>query len=125
MTQVIRFEGLSIPVSDVARSVAFYQTLGFSVEQSGPAFALLRLGEGTIGLTRARLDDYPATARQGVHIELSVDDLDALYDELRGRGLSIDEPPHEEPWERAMALRDPDGYQVEFAQGRRGHNQPR
>ena len=125
MTPAIRFEGMSIPVSDVARSAAFYQTLGFAVEQIGPAFALLRLGEGTIGLLRARLDDYPTTARQRVHIELSVDDLDAAYADLRGRDLAIDEPPHDEPWERALALSDPDGYHVEIAQGRRGHNQPR
>src|SRR2546430_14262008 len=47
MAETIRFEGLSLPVSDVARSVAFYQQFGFQVEQYGPMFALLRLGEGT------------------------------------------------------------------------------
>jgi hypothetical protein len=28
------------------------------------------------------------------------------------------------PWERSMQTYDPDGYTVEFAQGRRGHNKP-
>jgi len=35
------------------------------------------------------------------------------------------EPPHDEPWERSMAAFDPDGYTVEFAQGRRGANKPK
>jgi ATP-dependent DNA ligase len=31
------------------------------------------------------------------------------------------QPPHEEPWERSMRAHNPDGYTVEFAEGRRGH----
>ncbi len=62
-----------------------------------------------------------AEQRGGIHIELTTDDLDALYEELRGRGVEFFEPPHEEPWERLMRTHDPDGYTVEFAEGRRGH----
>jgi catechol 2,3-dioxygenase-like lactoylglutathione lyase family enzyme len=124
MAETIRFEGLSLPVSDVASSVAFYQQLGFQVEQSGPAFALLRLGEGTIGLLKARLTEDTSGLRQRVHIELSTDNLNALYSELQAKGVTFSEPPHDEPWERAMATPDPDGYHVEIAQGRRGQNAP-
>ena len=46
MAETIRFEGLTLPVSDVARSIEFYRLLGFEVEVSRPIFALLRLGEG-------------------------------------------------------------------------------
>jgi uncharacterized glyoxalase superfamily protein PhnB len=52
---------------------------------------------------------------------LTTDDLDALYEELKTRGVEFFEPPHEEPWERSMRAYDPDGYTVEFAEGRRGH----
>ena len=48
MTETIRFEGISLPVSDVARSVAFYQQFGFEIQVQSDRFALLRLGEGTI-----------------------------------------------------------------------------
>jgi hypothetical protein len=61
-----------------------------------------------------------AAQARAVHVELSTDNLDDLYDELRTRGIRIDVPPHDEPWERAMTILDPDGYSVEFAQGRRG-----
>ena len=52
MAEPIRMEGLTLPVRDVARSVAFYHdTLGFPVQlQHGTTFALIRIGEGTIGL---------------------------------------------------------------------------
>ena len=59
--------------------------------------------------------------RAGIHVELSTDNLDALYEHLKARGVVFFEPPHEEPWERSMRARDPDGYTVEFAEGRRGH----
>jgi catechol 2,3-dioxygenase-like lactoylglutathione lyase family enzyme len=124
MSETIRFEGLSLPVSDVARSVAFYQRLGFQVEQSSPVFALLRLGEGTLGLLRAKLSDETQQIRGRIHVELSTKNLDALYEELKSGGLTFSEPPHDEPWERAMSTPDPDGYHVEIAQGRRGQNAP-
>jgi len=122
MTQTLRFEGVSLPVRDVARSVAFYRDMvGFTVEQNRPAFALLRLGEVMLGLLRTRLDDPSPDTRGTLHVEFTTDDLDA---EMQARGVSFPEPPHDAPWERAMATYDPDGYKVEFAQGRRGHNQP-
>lgn len=128
----LRFEGFSLPVSDVTRTVAFYRDqLGVTVEQQfGQDFALLRIGEGTIGLLRADRSDagtmanLTLAARSAVHIEFSVDDLDDLYARLQARGVVFHQPPHDEPWERAMATHDPDGYTVEFAQGRRGHNAP-
>jgi hypothetical protein len=47
--------------------------------------------------------------------------LELLYEHLKARGVVFFEPPHEEPWERSMRAHDPDGYTVEFAEGRRGH----
>ena len=128
----LRFEGFSLPVSDVHRTVAFYQDqLGVTVEQHhGKRFALIRIGTGTIGLLSAQISDagtmagLTPEARSAIHIELSTDDLDGLYQTLLARGIVFHEPPHDEPWERAMATHDPDGYTVEFAQGRRGHNAP-
>ena len=124
MTTPFRFEGLSLPVSDVAASVAFYQSLGFTVEQQHDVFALLRYGTGTLGLLRARLDDWAPALRKSVHIELTADDLDQLYVDLTAQGIVFDAPPRDRQWERAMSAADPDGYTVEWAQGLRGHNHP-
>ena len=124
MAETIRFEGLSLPVSDVARSIEFYRLLDFEIEISRPMSALLRLGEGTLGLLKQDLSRWAKEARENTHLELSTDHLAVLYEELQVRGIYFHEPPHDEPWERAMATYDPDGYTVEISQGRRGHNAP-
>jgi catechol 2,3-dioxygenase-like lactoylglutathione lyase family enzyme len=125
--QAIRLEGLTLRVESVRRSIEFYGgKLGLSVEiDKIPQFAMIRVGGpqgGTIGLLP--IDGSSFTSREqraGIHIELTTDDLDRLYEELKARGVEFFEPPHEEPWERSMRAYDPDGYTVEFAEGRRGH----
>ena len=77
------FEGFSLPVADLDRSVSFYVSLGFVPEIRNGRFVLLRLGSGTLGL----LEAGGAVGRLGpaaslVQVELGVDDLDALYREL-------------------------------------------
>jgi len=120
MTEPIRFDGISLPVSDVDRSVAFYQQFGFELEVRHDNFALLRLGEGTIGLLKMDLSKWPGAPRGAIHIELSTENLDALYEQLQAQGVHFDSPPIDRPWERQMFTNDPDGYRLEIAQGRRG-----
>ena len=128
MTHAIRYEGLTLTVASVERSIAFYEgKLGLKVEwNAAPAFAMLRIGAGTVGLLaidEARKEGVEETSRAqkaAIHVELSTDDLDGLYEELQGRGVIFHQPPHDEPWERSMTAYDPDGYAVEIAQGRRG-----
>ena len=133
MSVTMRFEGLTLTVDDVERAVEFYERkLGLTVEvNAAPDFAMIRIGGnigGTIGLlssSRARLEgaeDMTALQKRSIHVEFSTDNLDALYQDLQARGVVFHEPPHDEPWERSMTAFDPDGYAVEFAQGRRGHN---
>lgn len=124
----LRFEGLSLTVADVERSLAFYRDkLKLDVVYSSiPAFAMLRVGTGTIGLLSIdeALKDgvVPANAEQhrGIHVEFTTDDLDGLYAILSANGVEFHQPPHDEKWERSMTAFDPDGYSVEFAQGHRG-----
>ena len=133
MPQPIRFEGLTLTVENIDRSIEFYgEKLGFKVEyNAAPDFALIRVGEGdggTIGLLSIQQSEKegvePSTPLQkrAIHVELSTDNLDALFEELKAKKVTFSVPPHDEPWERSMTAYDPDGYSVEFAQGKRGHN---
>ncbi len=124
-----RSEGLSLTVDDVDRSVAFYVgKLGLELAYiASPAFAMVRNSDGgligLLSLAEARKEGVAAATpeqRRGVHVEFTTDDLDGLHAELLSAGVEFAEPPHDEPWERAMTAHDPDGYSVEFAQGRRG-----
>ena len=128
MIDGLRFEGLSLTVADVERSLGFYrEKLKLEVIYASlPAFAMVRAGAGTIGLLSleaAAKEEVAASTQlqnRGVHIEFSTDDLDGLYATLQAMGVEFAEPPHDEPWERSMTARDPDGYSVEFSHGRRG-----
>jgi catechol 2,3-dioxygenase-like lactoylglutathione lyase family enzyme len=127
----VRLEGLTLRVENVKRSIEFYRDkLGFSVEiDKAPHFAMIRVGGptgGTIGLlpmdpANSESSIMTPEQRAGIHIELTTDHLDELFELLKERGVDFFEPPHEEPWERSMRAHDPDGYTVEFAEGRRGH----
>jgi glyoxylase I family protein len=132
MTERMRFEGLTLTVESVERAVGFYcGKLGLALEwNAAPAFAMLRAPNGgTIGLLSAvegrkeGVADSTPSQKGAIHVEFSTDDLDGLYEELRTKGVEFLAPPHDEPWERSMTAFDPDGYAVEFAQGRRGRNQ--
>jgi len=126
----MRFEGLTLTVESVERSIAFYSgKLGLKVEWNAlPAFAMIRVGAGTIGLLAAAearkegVEDSSATQKRAIHVEFSTDDLDGLYEELKAKGVAFHQPPHDEPWERSMTALDPDGYAVEFSQGKRGES---
>jgi catechol 2,3-dioxygenase-like lactoylglutathione lyase family enzyme len=124
-------EGMTLTVRNVNRSIAFYtQKLGFVCEwNAAPHFAMLRIGGPrgtTVGLlawSEAKKEGaLKTTARhnRAIHVELSTDDLDGLHRALVSKGVKFHTPPHDEPWERSATAFDPDGYSVEFAQGRRG-----
>jgi catechol 2,3-dioxygenase-like lactoylglutathione lyase family enzyme len=129
----VRMEGITLTVANVKRSVEFYtKKLGYKCEwNAAPHFAMIRVGSssgGTIGLLawgEAKKEGALKTKarhNRAVHIELSTDNLDALYKELLGKGVKFYTPPHDEPWERSATAFDPDGYSIEFSQGRRGKN---
>jgi catechol 2,3-dioxygenase-like lactoylglutathione lyase family enzyme len=125
-----RMEGLTLTVADVKRSIDYYANVGLKLEwDATPHFAMLRVGGpdgGTLGLlalseaAKEGATALSALQARAIHVELSTDDLDALYTELLANNVTVDVPPHDEPWERCMTAFDPDGYSVEFSQGRRG-----
>lgn len=124
----IWFEGLSLPVSELERSTRFYESLGFVTEIRADRFTLLRFGSGTLGLIELGTGVTRDAAAGGgklrgfVQVEMGTDDLDGLHADLVARGVPVHTPPRDRGFERQMQLRDPDGFTVEFAEGKRGHN---
>lgn len=114
-------------VSDPARSIAFYEQLGFGVVRSGWGYTLLdragaRLGLQDDGYARdhdhyftPHLDRFP----RGVGVEVSVDvpDLDALhalYATAQEMACVVREMV-DRPWGATdFRVADPDGYFVRF-----------
>jgi catechol 2,3-dioxygenase-like lactoylglutathione lyase family enzyme len=102
------------PVADVRRSIAFYENLGFEVdntlEKGGETeWAYLHAGGAHLMLTRTPAPVAPE--QQTMLIYLYADDVVAYHGWLREKGLDVG------PIERRIympkgefELRDPDGY---------------
>jgi uncharacterized glyoxalase superfamily protein PhnB len=123
-------EDLTLTVKSVERSTKYYKSIGFDCEwNAAPHFAMMRMGGkagptlGLLAWSEAKKEGAKKTTakhNRSIHVELSTGNLDLLYTELKKKGLKFAIPPHDEPWERSATAYDPDGYSVEFSQGRRG-----
>ena len=108
-------------VADVQEAIDFYTGhLGFTLQSAHlPAFAdvtrgslrLLLSGPGSSGF-RATPADSSVAGRNRIH--LSVDDLEAEIDRLRGAGLSFRSDVVEGPGGRQVLVADPAGNLVEL-----------
>lgn len=102
-----------LDVADMAASLAFYRDkLGFSAATWGepPTFAIVQ--RGTISLALAA-----AAVTRNWTAYLYVQDVDALYAELRGLGVDIPHAPETQPYGcRELVVDDPDGHLIAFGQ---------
>ncbi|MDN5863316.1 MAG: VOC family protein [Salinisphaera sp.] len=100
-------------VTDMARSCAFYEALGFKLKFGGreARFTSFRAGPGFLNLARAQR----AETGWGRAI-FYVDDVDATYQQALSAGLQPEFAPSDAAWgERYFHIRDPDGHEVSFA----------
>ncbi len=121
--------GAILAVSDVDRSVAFYERLGFSVEATydDPPYATLTVAGARLSLAEQghAAEDRPGVSleapadrsRMNVVLVLEVESVMAAYHDLRAEGVEFLAEPYSPPWggHRCFAI-DPDGYLVELEQ---------
>jgi catechol 2,3-dioxygenase-like lactoylglutathione lyase family enzyme len=121
--------GAILAVSDVDRSVAFYERLGFGVEATydDPPYATMTLAGARLSLAEQghAAEDRPGVSleapadrsRQNVVLVLEVESCMAAYHDLRDEGVEFLDEPYSPPWggHRCFAI-DPDGYLVELEQ---------
>jgi glyoxylase I family protein len=104
---------VSINVPDTEAALGFYvDVLGLTERGDRPDFGIggawLDAGGQQVHLIQA--DTPPA---MGQHFALLVDDLDAVVDELRGKGLEVSDPTPVGPGRQSFT-RDPAGNMVEL-----------
>ncbi|MGK2949157.1 MAG: VOC family protein [Acidimicrobiales bacterium] len=105
---------VTLVVTDMATSVAFYEALGFRRRYGGPAepFTSYEVGAGFLNL---QLGTDRGTGIWGRAI-FWVDDVDALHARAVAAGFRPEMPPADAAWgERYFHLRDPDGHELSFA----------
>lgn len=102
---------LMLTVSDMARSLAFYEsTLGLAKRFTSDEFSFLDGGGVGIGLRKVGTMGPPPTD-VFTEIVFEVDDIDAAYTSLRSRGVSFQVAPRQASGDKHVThFRDPDGH---------------
>ena len=122
MFKHVKFAGL--PVSDQDRAVAFYRdVIGLTLaadQQYGSGWRWIEFevpGSPTRILFERRANEAPG---EQPSLILVVEDVDAAFGELSGRGVTFDQDPMDAPWspkERYALLRDSEGNLVMIGSG--------
>lgn len=107
---------ISIAVTDVARSAAFYERYLGTVRDTfdfGPASAVY-VGWPTVALSSARAPGSPEPSPETTSISLwwRASDAQALHDQAAADGVRIIVEPFDGPFGRTFAMADPDGYRI-------------
>jgi catechol 2,3-dioxygenase-like lactoylglutathione lyase family enzyme len=107
-----------LPVANLARTIAFYEKLGFKVEQRRDdwGWAMLCLDDCRVMVDRSINVDARAP-RLGV-LYLYFDDLGELHRRVRQSGLSVPEPEVTFYGMTEFRLDDPDGNRLWLGQVR-------
>ena len=112
-------------ITDVDRSTAFYNALGFEEMGRIPirdeAINVFMNLPGDGDMPRLELtynfgvDSYDLGSGYG-HIAITAEDLDGTLDRLKEQGIEPEKPPYtvREGGSRLCFVRDPDGYRIEL-----------
>ena len=115
-------------ITDINRSIGFYQKLGFEeirrvpIRDEATNVFMGLPGDGArleLTFNHGRTEPYDIGSGYG-HIALSVDDLDATLERLAADGIEPEKPPYSvrEGGSRLCFVRDPDDYRVELIEAR-------
>ena len=109
----------TLTVDDLQKSIAFYEALGFAIEErwedKGTLLGvMLRAGRTQIGLNQ---DDWKKgrDRKKGVGVRLSISTTPGNVDEIakraRNAGIALTSEPHDTEWQsRAFEVSDPSGF---------------
>jgi uncharacterized glyoxalase superfamily protein PhnB len=110
----------SLTVDDLQKTIAFYEKLGFGIEErwedNGVLLGvMLQAGAFRLGLSQ---DDWKKgrDRKKGVGMRIHVgtkQDIDGLAARAKEGGLALDMDVHDTPWgSRAFELTDPSGFKL-------------
>jgi catechol 2,3-dioxygenase-like lactoylglutathione lyase family enzyme len=108
----MRFNHITLIVSDFERSRAFYATLGLvQIVDAPPRYARFQFPDGDATLSIEVTGEHPATSTAQLFFECA--DVDASVAALKSKGLSFAQDPTDMSylWREAR-LRDPDGHDL-------------
>jgi catechol 2,3-dioxygenase-like lactoylglutathione lyase family enzyme len=103
---------ITIPSTDLAVSVPFYQKLGLIlIVDAMPHYARFACPEGDATFSIHRVDEKPKSV--GIYVYFEMDKLDERVEQLIKADICFDEMPEDKKWLwREARLKDPDGNQL-------------
>jgi uncharacterized glyoxalase superfamily protein PhnB len=110
----------SLTVNNLQQSVAFFEGLGFGIEErweeEGTLLGVMvRAGQATVNLTQ---DDWKKgrDRQKGIGLRIFVSttqDIDQLAADAKKAGIALDSEPHDTPWgSRAFEVTEPSGFRL-------------
>jgi catechol 2,3-dioxygenase-like lactoylglutathione lyase family enzyme len=112
-------------VSDLVRSRAWYEALGFRPVRGFEDWQMLALGDNLLDLQgdahavegphyfTPEIGRWPRGT--GVEVSIEVEDVDELFERAKGLGVDVVKPLQDRPWgARDFRVADPDGYFLRF-----------
>ncbi|HEV8712857.1 MAG TPA: VOC family protein [Candidatus Binatia bacterium] len=122
-------DNVGVAVTDLARSVAFYEKLGFTKGYDYEADVkgcTMNAGSAVLFLFQTKQAN-PQTVKRDPslaqnppgldHISFAVEDVNQIYTELKAKGVSFLGEPADQDWgARLVGLKDPDGTNLYFLQ---------
>jgi catechol 2,3-dioxygenase-like lactoylglutathione lyase family enzyme len=114
---------LTCYVSDLQKTIAFYEMLGFDFKKKDDKSAIGYMNWFSITFLESdneEKEEFQKDAKakekgMGIFIYLSVDDVDECYKELIEGGYKPSSEPRDWPWgSREFVQKDPDGYKLVF-----------
>lgn len=99
---------VTVAVTDVARSIGFYQRLGLQlIVESLPDYARFCCPDGQASFSLSRVDQV-VPSQTLIYFECA--DLDQVVSELQAKGVQFSQLPTDQSWLwREAYLEDPDG----------------
>jgi catechol 2,3-dioxygenase-like lactoylglutathione lyase family enzyme len=113
--------GLTCYVGNLEKTARFYKTLGFDHKKRDPHHMPVYSNWFWIDFRSIDKEENPEFRKAaslknkgaGLHVYLSVDDVDAFHRGLLSKGLKPAGKPEAQPWgNREFVIRDPDGYKL-------------
>ena len=102
----MRLNQVTLPAKDLARTIAFYEALGFLLIVQNNHYARFEnpFDRSTLSL------ELRGDGGDGAHVYFECEDLDARVAALKAKGIAFDSGPEDKSWLwREAWLRDPAG----------------
>ncbi|HHC80560.1 MAG TPA: VOC family protein [Flavobacteriia bacterium] len=116
---------VTIPSIDVAKSAAFYKTLGLQlIVDALPRYVRFECPDGEATFSIHKVDELPKG--NGVMVYFENENLDKQVQDLINKGIEFEELPNDKTWKwREARLKDPDNNQIIiFRAGKNRKNPP-